>query len=110
MRLSAAALLAIFAVTGAQGQSPMPPNAGDWPAYGYDQNGRRYSPLAQINTTNVSRLRRVWSYGLASGTPDANPANRLETTSEAVPIVVNGVLYSPTIQHSIVALEPQSGE
>src|SRR5436305_9225728 len=109
MRFPVVALLAVFAISGAQGQIPVPPNPGDWPAYGYDQNGRRYSPLTQINTTNVSRLHRVWSYGLATGPVDAN-ANRLETTSEAVPIVVNGVLYSPTIQHSIVALEPQSGE
>ena len=32
------------------------------------------------------------------------------STTEAVPIVVNGVLYSPTVQHAIVALEPETGE
>jgi glucose dehydrogenase len=27
---------------------------GEWPAYGYDQHGQRYSPVAQINVKNVS--------------------------------------------------------
>ena len=28
---------------------------GDWPAYGYDQNGQRHSPLTQIDVNNVSK-------------------------------------------------------
>ncbi len=83
---------------------------GEWPGYGYDQNGRRHSPLTQIDVTNVSKLRPAWQYGIASGNRDPNPANRLESTTEAVPIMVDGVLYSPTIQHSIVALEAETGE
>ncbi len=27
--------------------------------------GRRYSPLTQINTTNVSKLKLAWQYGVA---------------------------------------------
>ena len=34
----------------------------DWPAYGRDPGGTRYSPLDQINTTNVKRLQRAWVY------------------------------------------------
>jgi len=83
---------------------------GEWPGYGYDQNGRRHSPLTQIDVTNVAKLRPAWQYGIASGTGDPNPANRLASTTEAVPIMVDGVLYSPTIQHSIVALESETGE
>src|ERR1700693_2562815 len=29
----------------------------DWPVYGHDTGATRYSPLQQINTKNVSRLR-----------------------------------------------------
>ncbi len=111
MRFSAVALLAVFFVTGAQAQSPVPAKPGDWPAYGYDQNGRRFSPLTQINTDECCRACAAsGAYGLATGPADPNPTNRLATTSEAVPIVVNGVLYSPTVQHAIVALEPETGE
>jgi len=82
---------------------------GDWPSYGFDQRGQRYSPLVQIETKNVSRLRLAWQYGMAS-------AGELTTTggtpaaTEAVPIMVNGILYTPTIRHTIVALEPENGK
>jgi quinoprotein glucose dehydrogenase len=82
---------------------------GDWPAYGNDQSGQRYSSLKQIDTKNVSKLRMAWQYGIdpASFT---NPAYPSIPTTEAVPIVVGGMLYTPTLHHSIVALEPESGE
>ena len=108
MKIPAIAILAVL-LTGAQGQG-LPPKQADWPAYGYDQQGQRYSPLAQINTSNVSRLRPAWRYGISTGAGDPNPGSRLATTTEAVPIMVDGVLYSPTVQHSIVALEPETGE
>lgn len=110
MRMTPVVLLTALMITSAVAQDSQRPRPGDWPAYSYDQNGQRFSPLAQINTSNISRLRRVWTYGVASGPADPNPANRLDSTTEAVPIVVNGVLYSPTVQHSIVALEPETGE
>ena len=34
----------------------------DWPAYGHDPGGMRYSPLKQINTKNVSKLELAWTY------------------------------------------------
>lgn len=92
------------------GAAPAPAvTQGDWRGYGYDATGRRFSPLKQIDTSNVSRLRPVWKYGIA-GAGDPNPANRLASTTEAVPIMVGGILYTPTIQHNIVALEPETGE
>jgi glucose dehydrogenase len=83
---------------------------GNWASYGYDQKGQRYSPLAQIDTKNVSKLARAWQYGIDPAASEANPENRTLTTSEAVPIVVDGMLYTPTLHYSIVALEPESGE
>src|SRR5229473_1924559 len=97
-------------ITAGAASAPAAVPAGDWRGYGYDATGRRFSPLKQIDTGNVSRLRPVWKYGIASGAGDANPANRLASTTEAVPIMVGGILYTPTIQHNIVALEPETGE
>jgi hypothetical protein len=34
----------------------------DWPVYGHDPGAMRYSPLSQINTQNVVKLQRVWTY------------------------------------------------
>jgi glucose dehydrogenase len=77
-------------------QSAVPQAAADWPMYNRDLAGTRYSPLTQINTRNVARLKLAWSY-------------KLTPASEATPIVVNGVMYVPA-GNRVVALEPESGK
>jgi glucose dehydrogenase len=83
---------------------------GEWPVYSHDAGGRRYSPLAQINTKNVSKLKLAWQYRVAAGSVDSSGATPAPTATEAVPIMVGDVLYTPTLQHSIVALEPETGK
>jgi quinoprotein glucose dehydrogenase len=82
----------------------------DWPGYSHDPSGQRYSPLTQINAKNVARLKPAWQYGIDPGAIDMNPATRLLTGTEAIPIMAGGVLYTPTVHHTIVALEPESGK
>jgi glucose dehydrogenase len=72
----------------------------EWPAYGRDPGGTKYSPLHQINTKNVSALVRAWSYH--TGDPGG--------TWENTPIVVAGVLYFATQKNRVVALEPETGK
>ena len=35
---------------------------GDWPLYSRDSASDRFSPLTQINTTNVAQLKQAWTY------------------------------------------------
>ena len=51
----------------------------DWPTFGNDLAGTRYSPLKQIDTKNVSKLVRAWTYHMNPGgdAPAAAPARRL---------------------------------
>jgi glucose dehydrogenase len=72
----------------------------DWPAYGHDAGGTRYSPLTQITPKNVAKLRRAWTYHTGEKGKD------FETT----PIVVNHVLYFSTQNQRIVALDPETGK
>ena len=45
-----------------------PGKTGDeWLTYGHTQGETRYSPLHQINTTNVSRLGLAWSHDIGAG-------------------------------------------
>lgn len=37
----------------------------DWPAYGRNQEGQRFSPLKQINADNVHNLKEAWCSVLA---------------------------------------------
>jgi quinoprotein glucose dehydrogenase len=89
---------------------PLLYSQGDWPVYGHDASGQRYSPLTQINTKNVAKLKLAWQYGVDPAGVDLSPANRVLSGTEAVPIMVNGILYTPTVHRSIVALEPETGQ
>ena len=87
---------------------------GDWPTYNRDLAGTRYSPLTQINTTNVSTLVQAWSYRLrpepgVSVPAIDKPASSFELFQQVTPIVVNGVMYLPS-GHRVVALEPETGK
>jgi quinoprotein glucose dehydrogenase len=82
---------------------------GDWAAYAHDQSGQRYSRLTQIDARNVSRLKLVWQYGIDPAAATLNPATQMLPPTEAVPLVVGGVLYMPTTARTIVALESDTG-
>jgi len=75
------------------------PQQGDWPSYGRDPGGSRYSPLSQINTGNVAQLKRAWTYH------SGEQGRSLEST----PILVGGILYFTTQNQNAVALEPETG-
>lgn len=71
----------------------------DWPSYGGSPANNHYSPLAQINRTNVKQLRQAWSF-------DTGEEGGLQTT----PIVVDGVLYGITPTQKIFALDAATGK
>jgi glucose dehydrogenase len=90
----------------------------DWPTYGHDAGGQRYSPLTQINGSNVTGLTRAWTYhmkpasAMSKSTESSAPARgrrRSAPESQAVPLVVNGVMYLTTAYNRVVALEPETG-
>src|SRR4026207_1742364 len=60
----------------------------DWISYNRDWSETRFSPLGQINATNVSKLGLAWSYDI----PNVGAGTRQEGT----PLISNGVLYSIT--------------
>jgi glucose dehydrogenase len=76
------------------------PQNGDWPLYGHDPGGNRYSPLDQINASNVTRLRRAWTYH----------TGERGRAFEVTPIVAGNILYFATQNQRIVALEPETGK
>ena len=74
----------------------------DWKVVGNDPGGMRYSPLTQINRSNVSKLRKAWEYTV----DDASERSTLECT----PIVVAGVMYLTTVNQKVVALQAATGK
>src|SRR6202034_2896045 len=57
----------------------------DWPMYGHDLGSTRFSPLSQINASNVANLAVAWKYAMRPG--GAGPAGG--AYAEVTPIVVN---------------------
>src|SRR5215475_5204319 len=53
----------------------------DWPAYGHDPGGMRYSPLHQITAANVATLHRAWTYHTAN--PAGNSKRRPSSSAAA---------------------------
>src|SRR5215469_4335135 len=104
MRSRWSVLLAIV-VLPAAGQKEAQKEAGEWPMYNRDLAGTRYSPLAQINSRNVGRLERAWSYRLGFDSSAAGVTGG----SEMTPIVVNAVMYLAAAK-SVLALEPETGK
>lgn len=81
----------------------------DWPTYGHDSGGMRFSPLDQINLTNVNRLRRAWTYHTGEHPSTSGPRGQRQTAFETTPLIVDGILYFSTPADRIVALNPVSG-
>ncbi len=82
-----------------------------WPVYGHDAGGARYSPLREINTGNVTRLKRAWVYHTGDVTPLANdaPRGQHQIAFEATPLVIDDVMYLVTTANRIVALDANTG-
>lgn len=80
---------------------------GEWSAYGRTDYGQRYSPLAQINTSNVNKLKLAWQIQ----TGDIKGPNDIgETTYQATPLKVGNALFLCTPHNWAMALDADSGE
>ena len=79
----------------------------NWPYYGGDAGGSRYSKLSQINKSNVANLRIAWEFH--TGDVSDGSANRRKSAFETTPIVANGTMYFTTPFNRVVALDPETG-
>jgi quinohemoprotein ethanol dehydrogenase len=76
---------------------PMP---GAWLSYGRGQSETRYSPLTQIDVSNVKNLGLAWSYVLGAGGGN----------QEGTPLVWNDTLYGITTWSVVFALDARTGK
>ncbi|MEW5975338.1 MAG: pyrroloquinoline quinone-dependent dehydrogenase [Acidobacteriota bacterium] len=79
----------------------------EWPYYGGDVEGTKYSALTQIDKTNVHQLRVAWTYrtgDLSDGTVYA-----VRSAFECTPLVVDGVMYLTTPFCRVIALNADTG-
>jgi alcohol dehydrogenase (cytochrome c) len=70
----------------------------NWFTYWGDYQGRHYSSLKQINVSNADRLQARWAVQLMG-----------QSTLEATPIVVDGIMYTTGSPGTVVALDARTG-
>jgi quinoprotein glucose dehydrogenase len=99
-------LLAGIAVTAAAGVAQRGTQAQQaapytkWDQYGGASDSMQYSALAQINTSNVTQLERVWFYPVP-GEPDRLQFN---------PLIVDNIMYVTGVRGVVVALDAPTGK
>ena len=102
------------------------PASKEWPTYGHDPGGMRFSPLTQISPANVSQLQVAWVYHMRPPDAAVGPAGAGVAApaqgrgrgrggsrfapSQTTPLVVNGVMYISTPFSRVAALDPTTGK
>ena len=71
---------------------------GNWLTYSRDYSGQRYSPLDQVNTSNVGKLRIAWMRQVDE-----------TDTFETSPIAVDGTLFVTEPPNIVEALDAATG-
>jgi alcohol dehydrogenase (cytochrome c) len=115
------------ALAGSDGPTILPPaailqpTAGSWPTYSGDYSGRRYSPLRQIDQSNVKHLTLAWLHRLTGGPNDrghhpiiiggAGPGELADMIANVRGSIleIDGVLYLSTPDNAW-AVDARSGE
>jgi quinoprotein glucose dehydrogenase len=90
------AFLGLAFTSAAFAATPLPNT--DWSTYLGDKHRSLYSPLKQIDRTNVARLQVAWTYD--TGEKGEYQANNL---------IVGGILYTATPSRRVIALDAATG-
>jgi quinoprotein glucose dehydrogenase len=101
--LRTAAILALSAPIAATAQQA----SSQWPTYGGDPGGQRYSAATQIDRSNVQRLKPAWTFHTGSVRPGIDKGQ--EGAFEATPIVFKDKLYLSSPHDEVFALNPETG-
>src|SRR3954447_22615532 len=109
--LAAPAELKAQTIPGALPESAAALSRGEWPAYAGTYAAARYSPLAQIDRANAGNLHVAWRWkspdtAIKQARPDVGPS----FANESTPLMVGGVLYTPTSLSQVAAIDAVTGE
>jgi alcohol dehydrogenase (cytochrome c) len=75
------------------------PDPGDWLMIRRNYQAWSYSPLTQVNTSNVHQLQLAWTWAMNEG-----------SANEPTPIVHNGIMYLANTGNIVQALDARTGD
>ena len=113
--------------TGVDAQSKSGTASNEWPTYGHDAGGQRFSPLTQLTPANAGQLEVAWVYHMrpapttpAAAPPATPPPGQAPgrgrgrgsgfAVSGTTPIVIDGVMYISSPYGKVVALDSSTGK
>src|SRR5436190_7259075 len=98
MRITKLVLLltAMIALASCQSKKEM-----EWQVYGGNKASTHYSPLTEVDTSNVTQLQVAWEYH----TGDADGKTQIQVN----PIIVNGIMYGVSPKLKLFALDAANG-
>jgi glucose dehydrogenase len=109
--LGAGVLCAISLTFSARVHSQTAAAAGEWRDYAGDKGFTKYSPLDQINKSNVSGLRVAWRRpAIAEELRAQNPGLTVTNNLRSTPLMVGGVLYASNGIGLVEAFDPGTGK
>jgi len=100
MRTPRIPLLAALAATSLAVLNAAGPN--DWPGFGNDPGGMKFSPLTQITPANVTHLAVAWTY-------DTGEKGGGFRGWSVTPLVIDNAMYFATYGGKLVALDAATG-
>ena len=114
MRNLVLTLVAAAAMLSLASRAAVPPMQ-EWPVYAADQAATHYSPLTDIDRTNVSRLAVAWEWKTgdervitdatsSQGEPGTRPG-----AFENTPLMIDNVLYVSTPYNRVAAIDAETG-
>ena len=103
---TALALVVLAAAAEAQNRRSV-----DWPSYGNDAGGLKYSPLTDVNRANVARLEVAFTWNTNESNIPASEGQRAARPGQfqATPIAINDTLFFPTPFNRVIALDANTG-
>ena len=83
----------------------------DWPAYGNDAGGLKYSPLVDVNRTNVAKLAIAFTWDANEQPIRASEGQKAARGGqfEATPLAIHDTLFFPTPFNRVIALDATNG-
>jgi quinoprotein glucose dehydrogenase len=77
-------------------------DAVEWHNYGGNKENNHYSSLVQIDTNNVTSLKKAWEYH----TGDADDKTQIQVN----PLIIDGILYGVSPKLKLFALDAATGK
>ena len=110
IRRASLALFVVAALSASVSQAQRAGSAGqiEWLHWGGDPGGMKYTPLTDINASNLGRLELAWQWKHWE-----TPLDEYKTIPgffESTPLMIDGVLYVTTPYGSIAALDAETGK